>query len=102
MWAVENPPQPMRAGYTRLSSVRQPDTMRTSGLGREGNLEIPRLEGLVDRSGRLQIHLFPLSLNDALANLFGSFPLLMLSIGVIHLFQASGALRSVSAFEAAM
>jgi hypothetical protein len=57
---------------------------------------------LVDLCRSLQIDVLPFSLDDPGTNLRGSFAFLMLDVRVVQLFQASPALRSVRAFEAAM
>jgi hypothetical protein len=50
----------------------------------------------------LQIDLFPLSLDDACANLGGGFALLVLLIGVVELFQTGGASGAVCVLVTAM
>src|SRR5439155_1047024 len=55
---------------------------------------------LVDRSRGLQVYLLPFAFDDSPANLRRCLMLFVLSIRVINLLQAGGALRSVRVLKA--
>ncbi len=57
---------------------------------------------LVHGRGRQQIDLLPLSLDNSVAYLSRSLAFFVLLVGIIQLFQAGGALRSVRVLKAAV
>src|SRR5215471_11482973 len=59
-------------------------------------------ELLVNRGGRLEIHLLPFAANDSGTNLLGHSSFFVFRVTVVKLFQACCALRSVGIFKTAV
>jgi hypothetical protein len=89
------------AHQAKKSVIRAAKVMRQPGPVAGKALKCPS-RMLINRGSRLQVYLFPLALDNASPNLLRALPLLVLRVTVIKLFQAGGALRSMSVFETTM